>query len=308
MTNFRSGFIGIIGRPNVGKSTLLNRILDCDLAITSKKPQTTRNSIRGIYTREDECQIVFIDTPGIHKAKGGLNKYMVDAALSAMAESDCNLLIIDLPPSGSKKYLAGHQFIAERLQDLKKPVGLILNKADRLDNPPAHLQEILPHIDFDFKMAISALYGHKVKDLIQHLKSYLPVGPQYYPSDMLTDQAERFIAAEKIRQSVYEHTGQELPYCVAITINSFQEEGPRKEGDRGLIKMDASLHVERNSQKGMLIGKGGKKLKAIGISARAQLEKFFQVNIFVQLTVRVEKNWTRDQKKLSRLGYGSGKY
>ncbi len=293
--NFKSGFITFSGAPNVGKSTLLNRILGQKLAITSKKAQTTRNRILGICHRPN-AQFIFLDTPGVHKAKNTLNIRMVDVAISSMAESDLIVFLADLkkPDKDSEKILIDKLVKIKR----KKPVILALNKTDLVKN-----NVILSAIGiwkdlYDFKaiVPISAKKGDQVEFLLDEMERLLPEGPAYFPRDMLTDMPERFIVAEMIREKVFRFTGQEIPYSTAVTIDSFKEE-------KKIVKIHATIHLERSSQKGIIIGKGGAKLKQIGEAARKDMEKMLAIKVFLKLFIRVQKNWTKDTKALRRFGY-----
>lgn len=293
--DFKSGFVVIAGAPNSGKSTLLNRMLGEKLSITSKKPQTTRNRILGVLHRP-ASQLIFIDTPGIHEASVPLNVRIVDAALAALADVDVILLVVDAaaPDLGSEKYLV------KKLKPQSKPVVLALNKIDLVQKPV-----LLEMIDrwsalFSFKavVPISAKHGTQVEQLVREMEALLPAGPPLYPEDSLTDLPERFIVAEMIREKVFRLTGQEIPYATAVSIESFVEE---KGG--ALVKIHATIHVERKSQKGMIIGKNGSKLKQIGKAARNEIERMLETKVFLKLFVAVEKNWRKDTKALRRFGY-----
>ncbi len=293
--NFKSGFVAIVGAPNAGKSTLLNRMLGQKIAITSKKPQTTRNRILGVLDRP-QAQLIFLDTPGIHRAEKLLNVRIVDVALAALADADVALVMLDVatPNSDAETYLI------EKLGAVATPTVLALNKIDLIAKP-----ELLAMIDYWSKshafqaiVPISAEKGDQVDALIDTLVRLMPVGPPLYPPGSLTDMSERFIAAEMIREKAFRLTGEEVPYAVAVTIEAFKEE---KNGR--LIAIDATLHVERDSQKGILIGKGGRKLKEIGEAARKEIERMVGTQVFLKLFVRVQKNWSRDAKALERFGY-----
>ena len=290
---FKSGFVAIVGAPNVGKSTLLNQLLGEKISITSKKPQTTRNRILGILHRE-KSQIVFMDTPGVHKATGTLNHRIVDAAMAALDEVDLILMMVDASNPDS----TSEQILIKALKNLNKPVILGLNKIDLLAKSGLLLlmeqwekaypfQEIIP---------FSAKTGDQTDVLMTSMESILPEGPPFFPPDSLTDASERFIVSELIREKAFRLTGQEIPYSIAVTIDKFSE-NPR------IINIHATLHVERDSQKGIVIGKGGSKLKQIGESARKDIEKLLGTKIFLKLFVRVQKNWTRDTKALRKFGY-----
>ncbi|MBL0732743.1 MAG: GTPase Era [Desulfosarcina sp.] len=295
LKNFRSGFAAIIGAPNVGKSTLLNRILGEKISITSKKPQTTRNRILGIHHRPSS-QIIFVDTPGMHKPKGKLNEIIVETAVSTMADVDIILIVVDL--SGYDK--ESEEFVVRKLKKENRPVLLALNKTDLVKG-----EKVLRLIDkwsriYPFKsiLPVSAKHGTQVDELLAVMEQLLPEGPPLFPEESLTDQPERFIVAEMIREKVFRLTGQEIPYSTAVTIDTFSEE---KKG--ALVKIEAVIHVERNSQKGMVIGKKGSKLKQIGQDARREIERMLQTKVFLKLFVRVQKNWSSDTKALRKLGY-----
>ncbi len=292
---FHSGFIALAGAPNVGKSTLLNRLLGTKLSITSRRPQTTRNRILGIVHRQ-AAQIVFIDTPGVHRARGPLNRRIVEAALATLAEVDVVLSIID----AQRPDKAAEALLLERLTETRKPVVLAVNKMDAVD--AGTLARTLEHwarrFDFRHIVPISARHGTQVEDLLQILEHMLPEGPPFYGEDMLTDRAERFIAAEIIREKVFRLTGEEIPYAAAVTIDGFKE---ARSGE--LVRIAATLHVERDSQKGIVIGRGGHKLKEIGQAARADIERLLGTRVYLELFVRVQKNWTRDARALRKFGY-----
>ena len=294
-SGFKSGFVAIAGAPNVGKSTLLNRMLGEKISITSKKPQTTRNRILGVVHRP-RSQIVFVDTPGVHNAKSTLNIRIVDVALSALGDADLILLVADVthPDAPSEAMLV------DKLGKQKRPVMLALNKIDLVDNAP-----VLSAIDswskaFSFReiIPVSAKHGIGVDTLFAVMESALPNGPPFFTEDTITDMPERFIAAEIIREKAFRLTGQEIPYSVAVTIDAFSEDDVRQ-----LVKIFASIHVERNSQKGIIIGKSGKKLRQIGEAARKDIERMVGSRVFLKLFVRVQKNWSSDTKALSKFGY-----
>ena len=292
---FLSGFIGIIGPPNVGKSTLLNHILRTKLAIVSPKPQTTRNRILGIYHGEG-FQIIFMDTPGIHNTKSALHESMVASARAACREVDMVLLMIEICHPNDPKISS----IVENLKRMRKPCILVINKIDMM--PKEHLLPIIDHYrqvyDFEDIIPVSAIKGDGLDRLLDRLKESLRPGPQFFPLDMKTDQSEVALVSEIIREKIYYHTSKELPYSSAVSVDKM-EEIPAK----NLLAIAARIHVERESQKAVLIGKRGRMIKAIGRSARLELEKMFGVRIYLDLIVRVEKNWTRDTRALRRLGY-----
>ncbi len=292
MNPFRSGYVAIAGAPNAGKSTLMNRLLGEKLSITSRKPQTTRNRILGVVHR-DTSQMVFMDTPGVHLTNSALNVKMVDIALSAFGDADILLLMVDVSSSDTPS----EEFLVKKLANITKPVILALNKIDAVKK--FVLPDILEYWEgiFPFKavLQISAKHGDGVDDLLARIENLLPEGPPLYPEDMLTDLPTRFFTAEMIREKVFRLTGQEIPYSVAVTVDSFSEEG-------ALVKIHATIHVERDSQKGIVIGKGGAKLKQIGEDSRMEIEKLLEKRVFLKLFVRVQKNWTRDTKAIAKFG------
>lgn len=292
---FKSGFVTILGAPNVGKSTFLNLVLGQKISITSKKPQTTRNRILGVVHRP-AAQLVFLDTPGIHQAKNPLNVRIVETALGALGECDVVLLMVDAasPDASAEKILL------KALTKQNKPAILALNKIDLVKKA-----ELLTLIEawtdtFDFKavVPISAKNGEQVATLLELMEDSLQPGPPYFPEESLTDQPERFIVAEMIREKVFRLTGQEIPYASAVTIDTFDETDKKP-----LIRISATIHLERASQKGILIGKGGQKLKQIGIAARSEIEHLLATKVYLKLFVRVQKNWRKDTKALRRFGY-----
>jgi GTP-binding protein Era len=295
LAEFKSGFVAIVGAPNAGKSTLLNRMLGQKISITSKKPQTTRNRILGIVHRP-LSQIVFVDTPGVHRAKTTLNTRIVDTALAVIDDVDLILIVIDT----AKPDPHSEQILIKKLINLDKPVILALNKLDLVKKPV-----LLTFIDrwtkaFSFRAVIpvSAKYGTQVEELLHAMAAMLPKGPPLFPEESITDLPERFITAEIIREKVFRLTGREIPYSVAVTVDSFLEnpKGP-------LVKIYASIHVERDSQKGIIIGRNGIKLKRIGEDARKDIERLLGTRVFLKLFVRVQKKWTKDTKALRRFGY-----
>jgi len=292
----KSGFIAIVGRPNVGKSTLLNAIVGEKLAITSSKPQTTRNRITGIRNTEDG-QFIFLDTPGIHQAKTPLNRYMVKAATSAFGEVDLILLIVE----ADRGFDPDDGLILDTLGTAGVPVFLVVNKIDLVAKPM-----LLPLIDrfrglYDFReiVPLSAATGDGVDRLLDLIRDATPEGPKLFPDEMFTDNSERFIAAEIVREKILELTHREIPYATAVTVDSFKEDE-----EKNRIRIAATITVEKDSQKGILIGKGGRMLKEIGTQSRLEMEKFFAAKIFLELFVRVRKDWTKDPRWLKEFGYG----
>ena len=293
--NFKSGYVAIAGTPNAGKSTLLNRMLGEKISITSKKPQTTRNRILGVLHRP-EVQMVFFDTPGLFEAKDKLNIRIVDAALSALGDADLILVVIDVSHSEPN----AERFLVKQLKRQARPVILALNKIDLIDK-----SLVLEGIDkwansyaFEEIVPISARDGIQIDELISAMAGILPPGPPYFPQDTLTDMTERFIAAELIREQVFRLTGKEIPYATAITIDSFKEKKERR-----LVNIHATIHLERDSQKGIVIGKNGSKLKQIGTCSRQQIERMLECRVYLKLFVRVQKNWRKDTRAIRRFGY-----
>jgi len=293
--SFRSGFIGIVGRPNVGKSTLLNAILKEKIAIITDKPQTTRNRITGIKNLPDG-QLIFIDTPGIHPAKSPLNKAMVAEAFTVFTGVDVILLIIEAP----RGFLPGDKGILNKSIEAGLPILLVINKTDltSIEKVRSLLEEARQFPGVKRVIPISAIMGEGIDQLIFTIKEMLPEGSPYFPPDILTDRSERFIAAEIIREKIMLHTQEEVPYSTAVTVEAFKEDEKRN-----LIKIEATITVERESQKKILIGRGGNMLKKIGSEARIELERFFATRVFLSLFVRVRKDWSKDEKWLKEFGY-----
>jgi len=294
-SDFRSGYVAIAGTPNAGKSTLLNQMLGVKISITSKKPQTTRNRILGVLHRPD-AQMVFFDTPGVFHAKDKLNRRIVDAAFSAVADADLILVVIDV----AQPDINAERLLVNRLRDQSKPVVLALNKIDLVEKSGL-LESIDKWADtyqFHDVVPISAKNGIQINELILAMVTVLPQGPPYFPEDTLTDASERFLAAEMIREQVFRLTGEEIPYATAVTVDTFKE---KSRGD--LVKIEATIHLERNSQKGIVIGKSGSKLKQIGVQSREQIEHMLGTKVYLKLFVRVQKNWRKDTKAIRRFGY-----
>lgn len=293
--DFISGFVAIIGQPNVGKSTLLNRILGQKIAITSPKPQTTRNRILGIHNIPNG-QILFLDTPGIHNARGGLNRYMVDLATTSIRDVDVVMLLVEADRQPGDAL----QAIIDLLQQLSSPVVLVINKIDLV--APEQLLKCIDSyralLDFREIVPVSALRGEGVDRLLDQLPPLLPTGPQYYPDDMVTDLPERFIVAEMVREQIMKKTRDEIPYGVAVQVESFEESPQRK-----LVVIKAVIHVERDSQKRIVVGRQGEMIKAVGATARRDIEKFLGCRVFLELFVRVDKNWTQSTRLLKEFGY-----
>src|SRR6218665_3516362 len=308
LSTHRSGFAALIGRPNVGKSTLLNQLTGEKLAIVSPKPQTTRNRILGVVTRP-EGQVAFLDTPGIHQAKGQLNRYMVDVALQAADEVDLVLFVIEA--SDKVEVGPGNRVILEQLQKLGKPTFLVINKIDTVPK-----MVLLPLIDLyrrEFPFAevipISAREDDGVEELFRTVLSHLPEGEPLFPEDVLTDQAERTLVAEYVREQVLRHCHQEIPYSTAVVVDFFAESereplpGTPPGKLAGLIRISGSIYVERDSQKAIIIGKQGQMLKTIGTDARKAIQRLLGAHVYLSLRVRVEPRWSERPEGLKKLGY-----
>lgn len=291
---FHSGFVAIVGRPNVGKSTFMNHIIGEKIAIMSPKAQTTRNKIQGIYT-DEHAQIVFVDTPGIHKPQNELDEYMDTAALSTLNEVDAVLFMVAADEPKGK----GDQYIIEQLQHVKKPVYLVVNKIDLI-----HPDKLLPLVESyqaDYHFAdvypISATQGNNVDELLKALEKQLPVGPQYYPEDQLTDHPEYFVVGELIREKILELTHDEVPHATAVTVERMRDRV------NGKLQIDANIIVERPGQRSIIIGKGGQMIKQIGIQARRDIEALLGEKVNLKLWVKIQKNWRDNNQYLNSLGY-----
>lgn len=293
--DYKSGFVALIGRPNVGKSTLLNFLVGQKVAIMSPQPQTTRNKISGIYT-DDQEQIVFIDTPGIHKPKNKLDDFMDKSSYSALDEVDVVLFMVEPEPAGK-----GDQYIAELLKKIKKPVFLVINKIDKVH--PDKLLSIIDSYknlgDFAEIVSISASQGNNVSELIKTIAKYLPEGPQFYDADQLTDRPEYFIVAELIREQVLKLIHEEVPHATAVVVDRMRDH------EGGKLQIEATIYVERPGQKGIIIGKKGQMLKQIGIAARQEIEALLGEKVNLRLWVKVQKNWRSDPAFLKSIGYNA---
>ena len=296
---FKSGFVSIIGRPNVGKSTLLNHIIGQKIAIMSDKPQTTRNKIQGVYT-SDHSQIVFIDTPGIHKPKHKLGDFMMKVAQNTLKEVDLILFVVS-----ATDYLGkGDQFIIERLKQTNQPVFLVINKIDQIhpDDLLVLINQYKDLYDFTEIIPISALEGNNVSTLLEQIEIYLPEGPQYYPAEQITDHPERFIISELIREKVLHLTREEVPHSIAVVIDSIEKENEHT------IYVASTIIVERPSQKGIIIGKQGKMLKKVGQRARQDIEALLGSKVFLELWVKVQKDWRNKVTQLRDFGFREDDY
>ena len=296
---FKSGFVAIVGRPNVGKSTFMNYVLGQKIAIMSDKAQTTRNKIQGVYTKED-AQIVFLDTPGIHKPKHELGEFMVKSAYSALKEVDAVLFMVNV----SEKRGPGDDFIIEKLKGIKTTIFLVLNKID-LVTPEVLLERVESYkdaLDFAGVFPISVLQGNNVNELMEGLINALPEGPQYYPADQITDHPEYFVVSELIREKILQLTQEEIPHSVAVTVDKMQKD----EFDK--VHVYANIIVERKSQKGIIIGKGGRLLKEIGTRARRDIQQLLGNKVYLELWVKVEKDWRKRKSNLQEYGYRDTDY
>ena len=299
----KSGFISIIGRPNVGKSTLMNSILGEKIAITTQKPQTTRNTIRGIYTRMEgegearipACQMVFIDTPGIHKPKNKLGNYMTDAAINTLKEVDVILFMVDSEFEGEG---SGDAYILDLLRSNQTPKLLVINKIDTIE--PDAFRRIYEHYEslelFDAILGTNAKSGHKVQELLKTIEDLLAEGPMFFPEDMITDNPERFLVSEIIREKALLYLNDEVPHGVAVEIESFEEQP-------SISNISAVIYCEKDSHKGIIIGRDGKKLKGIGKSARLEIEALLGTKVYLELFVKVKKNWRQSDYMLGNFGY-----
>ena len=289
----KSGFVALVGRPNVGKSTLMNRLIGQKVAITSAKPQTTRNKISGIYT-EDDMQVVFVDTPGIFKSHSDLDEYMDKASLSSLKDVDLVMFMVDAKEAGK-----GEEYVASLLKDLDIPVFLVINKIDQV-----HPNDLLPIIDsyqavgkFAEFLPISARQGNGVDDLLKTLKDYLPEGPQYYASDEVTDRPEYFVVAEMIREQILRLTDQEVPHSTAVWVDQMNQR------INGKLQIDATIFVEKDGQKRIIIGQRGSMIKQIGMRSRKEIENLLGEKVNLKLWVKVRRDWRQDPAFLKSIGY-----
>lgn len=295
----KSGMVAIVGPPNAGKSTLMNYFLGQKISIVTPKPQTTRNRIVGIVNDTDH-QIVFLDTPGLHNSREPLNVEMVRVAMESLAEVDLVLFLVDVSlPLPEKVQEKKRSELVDYLKQIKSPAIMVLNKVDLIER-----KQVLPLIEsydklfpFQAVIPVSALAGENVDRLLSEILSRLPMGPRFFPEDIPTDASERFLCAEIVREKVFLLTSQEIPYSTAVLIESFKEDEQKK-----LITIHAAIVLEKKSQKGIVIGKGGKKLKSIGIAARKDIENLLGEKVLLKLWVKVQKNWSQDERFLKELG------
>ncbi|HHW73493.1 MAG TPA: GTPase Era [Firmicutes bacterium] len=291
---FRSGFVAVVGRPNVGKSTLLNALLGQKVAIVSDKPQTTRNTIRGVLTL-DHAQIVFLDTPGLHKPLHKLGEYMVKSALQALEDVDVVLWLVE-----AGRWTAADNHILAELAEVQQPLILVANKADQVSQGEleAFLERVGQKRAFAAALAVSALQGSNLGELVSLIVERLEEGPKYYPDDWLSDQPERFLVAEFIREELFLRTEEEVPHSVAVDVEEIKEVA-----EKNLMRIRATIYVERESQKGIVIGQGGRMLKEVGTSARLQMERLLGTRVHLELWVKVKKDWRNKPGALREFGY-----
>lgn len=293
--NFRCGYVAVLGRPNVGKSTLMNHILGQKVSITSRKPQTTRHRVMGIYTDED-AQILFVDTPGIHRKEARtINRYMNRAASSSIEDVDVAIFVVD-----GTMWTDDDELVLEKLSQAKCKTVLFVNKIDKLQSKEEllpHLQELGAKFNFDVVFPGSALKGDNLEPLVKQLKAWLPKGDLFYPEEYVTDRSSRFMAAELIREKLMRSLGDEIPYSATVEIEQF------KVNEKGILHINGLILVERDSQKAIIIGKQGARLKQIGRDARIDMEEQFDSKVFLELWVKVKDGWADDERALRSLGY-----
>ena len=294
MTEHKSGFVSIIGRPNVGKSTFVNRVIGHKIAIMSDKAQTTRNKIQGVMTRDD-AQIIFIDTPGIHKPKHKLGDYMMRVAKNTLSEIDAIMFMVNVNEDIGR----GDEYIMEMLKNVKTPIFLVLNKIDLVhpDTLMPKIEQYQSYMDFTDIIPISALEGLNVDHFIDVLKSYLPEGPKYYPDNQISDHPEQFVVSEIIREKILHLTSEEIPHAIGVNVDRMIKE------DEDRVRIEATIYVERDSQKGIVIGKGGKKLKEVGKRARRDIEMLLGSKVYLELWVKVQRDWRNKLNFIRQIGY-----
>lgn len=294
MTEHKSGFVSIIGRPNVGKSTFVNRVIGHKIAIMSDKAQTTRNKIQGVMTRDD-AQIIFIDTPGIHKPKHKLGDYMMRVAKNTLSEIDAIMFMVNVNEDIGR----GDEYIMEMLKNVKTPIFLVLNKIDLVhpDTMMPKIEQYQSYMDFTDIIPISALEGLNVDHFIDVLKSFLPEGPKYYPDNQISDHPEQFVVSEIIREKILHLTSEEIPHAIGVNVDRMIKE------DEDRVRIEATIYVERDSQKGIVIGKGGKKLKEVGKRARRDIEMLLGSKVYLELWVKVQRDWRNKVNFIRKIGY-----
>jgi GTPase len=295
MAEFKSGFIVLLGRPNVGKSTLLNVLVGEKIAIVSAKPQTTRSRITGIKTTA-EAQLIFVDTPGLARPRSALHRHMIQIARDAYQSVDLILLVTE---ASRVDQLAADEFILQQFKDVKTPIFLVINKIDLIDH-----RQLLPlietyreHFPFAEYVPISAFKEVNIDALLRAIVQYLPAGPRYFPTDQLTDQPERFLIAELIREQIFTQMGQEVPYQTAVMVEQVEDT------ESGVLRVAATIYVERDSQKGIIIGKRGNRLKQIGQTARQEIERRLNTRVYLALWVKVRKDWSENEQLIRDMGY-----
>ncbi|MCE6040748.1 GTPase Era [Staphylococcus epidermidis] len=294
MTEHKSGFVSIIGRPNVGKSTFVNRVIGHKIAIMSDKAQTTRNKIQGVMTRDD-AQIIFIDTPGIHKPKHKLGDYMMRVAKNTLSEIDAIMFMVNVNEDIGR----GDEYIMEMLKNVKTPIFLVLNKIDLVhpDTLMPKIEQYQSYMHFTDIIPISALEGLNVDHFIDVLKSFLPEGPKYYPDNQISDHPEQFVVSEIIREKILHLTSEEIPHAIGVNVDRMIKE------DEDRVRIEATIYVERDSQKGIVIGKGGKKLKEVGKRARRDIEMLLGSKVYLELWVKVQRDWRNKVNFIRQIGY-----
>lgn len=294
MTEHKSGFVSIIGRPNVGKSTFVNRVIGHKIAIMSDKAQTTRNKIQGVMTRDD-AQIIFIDTPGIHKPKHKLGDYMMRVAKNTLSEIDAIMFMVNVNEDIGR----GDEYIMEMLKNVKTPIFLVLNKIDLVhpDTLMPKIEQYQSYMDFTDVIPISALEGLNVDHFIDVLKSFLPEGPKYYPDNQISDHPEQFVVSEIIREKILHLTSEEIPHAIGVNVDRMIKE------DEDRVRIETTIYVERDSQKGIVIGKGGKKLKEVGKRARRDIEMLLGSKVYLELWVKVQRDWRNKVNFIRQIGY-----
>ncbi|RAI81934.1 GTPase Era [Macrococcoides caseolyticum subsp. hominis] len=296
---FKSGFVAIIGRPNVGKSTFMNKVLGQKVAIMSDKAQTTRNKVQGVLTTE-QSQIIFIDTPGIHKPKHMLGDYMMKVAKNTLREVDAIMFMVNVEESIGR----GDEFIIELLKNNRTPIFLVLNKIDKI-HPDELIKEIEKYKDllpFAEIVPISALQGNNVDHLVKVIEGYMPEGPMYYPKDQISDHPEEFIVAELIREKALHLTSQEIPHAIGVQVEKMVKESEER------VHIEATIYIERESQKGIIIGKQGSMLKKIGQLARKDIEMLLGSKVYLELWVKVQKDWRNKPNFIRQIGYREDEY
>ena len=295
MAGFKSGFIALIGRPNVGKSTLLNALVGEKIAIVSTKPQTTRSRITGIKTI-DTAQLIFIDTPGLARPRSALNRHMMQAVREAYQHVDLVLFVTDI---GGPEQIVADEFILQQLKEVKTSTFAVINKIDLIDH--RHILPVIEAYERRFPFAeyvpISALKGVNLDELTQTIVKYLPQGPRYFPTDQVTDQPEKFLIAELIREQIFTQTEQEVPYQTAVLVEHLED------AESGMLRVEATIFVERDSQKGIIIGKQGNRLKQIGQAARREIERLLNAHVYLALWVKVRKDWSENEQLIRDMGY-----